>query len=358
MTKSARENHGKKFKCVVWDLDGTLWEGVLLEGDDIKLKPRVKEIIVALDDRGILHSIASKNDHETAMAKLREFGLADYFLYPEIHWSAKSSSITRIQQNLNIGLDAILFIDDQPDEREEVRQALPEVTCLEASAYGELPGDPRLNHASVTTDARRRRLMYLEDMQRKTEEREFVGPRKEFLASLNMHFHVGAAREEDLRRAAELVVRTNQLNTTGEIYKEAELRKSINSADRRLLVCEMEDRFGSYGKVGLALLERRPDHWRIKLLLMSCRVVSYGVGTVLLHHILREAARAGTRVRADYRPTGKNKMMYITLKFANFREVEKKRGGVLVLENDLSRIPRRPPHVHLKTQEAEFASWT
>lgn len=356
MKKAARDNNKKKYKCVVWDLDGTLWDGILLEGDEVKLKPGITDVLETLDSRGILHSIASKNDYDAAMAKLIEFGLADYFLHPEIHWSAKSESIARIQKNLNIGLDTILFLDDEPYEREEVCQSLAEVTCLEASAYRVLPQNPRLNPEFITMDSRRRRLMYLEDMKRKTEEKKFIGPKRRFLASLEMHIHIAPAKEEDLRRAAELVERTNQLNTTGEIYSDAELRHYMNSPDHRLFICEMEDRFGSYGKVGLALLERQASFWRLRLLLMSCRVVSYGLGTILLFHILREAAMAGKAVRADFKPNRRNRMMYITLKFANFREVERKPAGTLVLENDLSRIPRMPAYIHLDAQEARLQS--
>ena len=86
-----------EIKCVVWDLDGTLWNGILLEGDTIRLRSEIKDIIRTLDRRGILHSIASKNDRDAAMEKIRDFELVEYFLYPEINWNAKSLSITRIQ---------------------------------------------------------------------------------------------------------------------------------------------------------------------------------------------------------------------------------------------------------------------
>ncbi|MEW5901381.1 MAG: HAD-IIIC family phosphatase [Acidobacteriota bacterium] len=347
MKRQDSDTRPKEIKCVAWDLDGTLWDGILLEGDHIELKPRIREIFEILDSRGILHSIASKNDHDAAMAKLNEFGLSDYFLFPEVHWNPKSESIDRIRKNLNIGLETILFIDDQPYEREEVHQAHPEVTCLDASDYGSLLQDPRLNPEFITEDSRRRRLMYIEEIKRKTEQKKFKGPKKKYLASLNIRFSISPAVEEDLRRAAELIIRTNQLNTTGEIYGYDELRAYLNSGDYQLLVCGMEDKFGSYGKVGLALLQTHPHFWHLKLLLMSCRVVSYGVGTILLSYIMSEAKRAGKKVRADFRPTGKNKMMYVTLKFANFREIGHEPDGTLVLENDLSRVQRVPPYINV-----------
>ena len=97
----------KEIKCVVWDLDNTLWEGILLEDQEVKLNPGIEKVLSALDDRGILHSIASKNEYDDAMEKLREFELDQFFLYPEIHWNPKSSSIGKIQKNLNIGMDTM-----------------------------------------------------------------------------------------------------------------------------------------------------------------------------------------------------------------------------------------------------------
>ena len=102
-------NSSKEIKCVVWDLDNTLWEGTLLEDEEVRLKPEIEVLLDELDGRGILHSIASKNDRDLAMGKLREFNLEQYFLYPEIHWNPKSTSIARIQKNLNIGIDTILL---------------------------------------------------------------------------------------------------------------------------------------------------------------------------------------------------------------------------------------------------------
>ena len=107
-------------KCLVWDLDHTLWDGILLEDSQVVLRPEVPAIIRTLDERGILHSIASRNDPAMAMDKLQQFGLADYFLWPQINWNPKSESIKTISERLSLGLDSFAFVDDQPFEREEV----------------------------------------------------------------------------------------------------------------------------------------------------------------------------------------------------------------------------------------------
>src|SRR5579884_488520 len=205
----------KAIKCVVWDLDNTLWDGVFLEDREVTLKPSMLAIIKELDRRGILQSIASKNEYEPVYRKLEELGIAQYFLYPEIHWGAKSQSIAAIQKRLGFGMDTFLFIDDQEFERDEVKSAHPEITCLPHTACETLLTHPRLNPRWITEDASRRRQMYQAEQLREYEERVYEGPREDFLSSLHMRFLISEAREEDLRRAEELTVRTNQLNSTG-----------------------------------------------------------------------------------------------------------------------------------------------
>lgn len=336
-----------EIKCIVWDLDNTMWDGILLEGDELKLKPGIRKVIETLDQRGILHSIASKGNYDDAMKKLNEFQLDEFFLYPEISWNAKSLSIANIKKKLNIGMDTLLFIDDQPFERDEVKSEHPQVSCIEAVEYLNLPSYPRLNPRFITQDSKRRRLMYLEDQQRKTVESEYQGLRKEFMESLKINLCISEAKEEDLERAEELTVRTNQLNATGKTYSYNELKMLMDSRDHRLFVCEMDDRYGSYGKIGLALVETLKDYYHIKLLLMSCRVMSFGVGTILLSYIMQVAKRSGKKVRADFRHTGRNRMMYTTFKFANFNEVDSVESDTKLLENDLSLIQEFPPYVNL-----------
>jgi FkbH-like protein len=353
-TTDASRDGKKAVKCVVWDLDNTLWHGVLLEDERVALRERIVDIIETLDSRGILQSVASKNDHARAMELLREFGLHEYFLYPQINWNSKASSIKLIAEALNIGLDAMAFIDDQPFERAEVNFSLPEVLCLDSADLSQLLERPDMNPRFLTEDSRKRRQMYLSDIERKKIEEEFVGPKEEFLATLEMVLNIAPAREEDLQRAEELTVRTNQLNSTGYTYSYEELDAFRRSEAHTLLIVSLDDKFGSYGKIGLALVERGADVWTIKLLLMSCRVMSKGVGTIMLGHIMRAARRAGVRLRADFVSNNRNRMMYITYKFAGFKELEK-RGDLAVLENDLAKIPAFPDYVKI---EIEDEAWT
>lgn len=338
----------RKIKCVVWDLDNTLWDGVLLEDGEVTLNEACAQAVRVLDERGILHSIASRNDPEAAMAQLKRFGMDEYFLHPQIGWEAKSESIAAIRQALNIGIDTFAFVDDQPFEREEVAFRHPEVLCLDAVEAAELPGRPEFTPSTVTPDARARREMYRSGIQRDQAEREFGGTPKEFLSSLDMTFTIFEAEEDDLPRAEELTVRTNQLNSTGITYSLDEIREYAGAPDRLLLMAELDDKYGSYGRIGLALVDCGQETWTLKLLLMSCRVISRGVGTILLHHIMRLARDNGVRLRAEFRETPRNRAMFVTYRLAGFTRVAEGADDVAVLESDLGRIPPAPDHLRLR----------
>ncbi|HEX6292105.1 MAG TPA: HAD-IIIC family phosphatase [Herpetosiphonaceae bacterium] len=337
----------KTVKCVVWDLDNTLWKGILLENDQLVLTENIAAIIKTLDERGILQSVASRNDHDAAMEKLRELELDQYFLYPQINWNPKSSSIEKIAKLINIGLDTIAFIDDQPFEREEVAFALPAVRCIDVTELGTLLDRPDMNPRFLTEDSRLRRQMYLSDIKRQEVEETFAGSTDAFLASLNMIFTIGPAQEDDLQRAEELTVRTNQLNTTGYTYGYEELNFLRQSPQHKLLIAGLEDKYGTYGKIGLTLVDCQPDVWTIKLLLMSCRVMSRGVGTILIGHIMNMARAHNVRLHSEFISNDRNRMMYVTYKFNGFKEISSE-GKRIVFEADLDRIPPFPSYVDVR----------
>ncbi len=331
-------------KVLVWDLDNTLWDGTLLEGDDVQVPEKVAQTLEILDRRGILHSIASRNDPDLAMEQLRATSLEHYFLYPQIGWGTKSASIARIAESINVGLDALAFIDDQPYEREEVRQAHPQVLILAADEIDSLVERPELMPRFITNESAMRRKMYQADIHRNVAQDDYDGPDEGFLASLGMKFTIARAGEEDLQRAEELTVRTNQLNSTGVTYSYDELDVLRQSDDHELLVAELTDKYGTYGKIGLVLLEQGPEVWTLHLLLMSCRVMARGVGTILLSYLMQRARGAGARFQAKLKATERNRMMRVTYRFAGFKEVAKE-GDVAILENDLSNIQPFPDYV-------------
>lgn len=344
----------KKIKCVVWDLDNTIWHGVLVEDHQVTLRDGIKEIIATLDTRGILQSVASKNDHALAMAKLRELGLAEYFIYPQINWGPKSVSVKEIAKSINIGIDTLALIDDQAFERDEVQFENPKLLCLDAANLESLLERPELNPRFITEDSKIRRLMYLHDIERNTAEENFDGPAEEFLASLDMVFTIAPVQEGDLERAEELTVRTHQLNTTGYTYSYEELNQFRQQEGYKLFISSLDDKYGTYGKIGLALIECQETIWTIKLLLMSCRVMSRGVGTIMLNYIMDLAKTHHKILQAEFVPNDRNRMMEITYSFAGFKEV-KTEQGIKILENDLALIQPFPNYVKVNILEADMS---
>ena len=344
--KSAAEDRVRSIKVVVWDLDNTVWDGVLLEDDAVALRPGVLQTIRELDRRGILQSISSKNDEAAAMAKLRSLGIAEYFLYPQINWNPKSEAVQKIAALINVGKDTLVFIDDQSFERAEVAFSHPEVLCVPA---WEVPGIleraefmPRF----ITEDSSKRRLMYMSDAQRNTVEEQFQGTKEEFLATLGLELTIANATEGDLQRAEELTRRTHQLNTTGYTYSYDELEGFMSSPEHLLLIAGLEDRFGAYGKIGLCLVERGCEYWTVKLLLMSCRVMSRGVGSILMNHVIGLAQRAGVKLRAEFVRTDRNRVMYVTYRLGNFNVISES-GDLLLLENDCRTVAEFPSYARV-----------
>ena len=347
---------GKPIKLVVWDLDDTVWQGTLLEGGVTELAEGVAQAIRDLDARGILHSIASRNDAVSALEALKNFGLADYFLVPQIGWGPKSHAVRRIADRLNLGLDSILFIDDQAFEREEVTETLPQVRALAAEFVGDLVGNPLLIPPAVTVEARRRRLAYLEDAERDEFEQDFVGPNDAFLEALSLKLFLRSAGPDDLIRADELILRTSQLNSTGVVYTLDELEQLRLSPDYHVLVARLSDRFGDYGTIGLMVLASSPDAWRLKLLVVSCRVLSRGVGAVLLNYLMSKAYASGAHFKADFVPTGRNRPMQIAYRFAGLQETDRD-GAARIYSCDVSGPPPLPAYYQL-VEEHETAEST
>ncbi|WP_300609518.1 HAD family hydrolase [Trebonia sp.] len=337
-----------RIKCVIWDLDNTVWDGVLLEGDSCALRADAARALDVLDQRGILQSVASKNDSDAARARMRALGIDEMFVYPQIGWGPKSGGVERVARSLNFGLDAVAFIDDQEFERAEVAHAHPGVLCVDPADVIAALDTAEFSPRFITEESKRRREMYRSQIEREEGERGFQGTSEEFLASLRMVFRIRRATQADLRRAEELTIRTNQLNSTGHTYSYDELAALCASPDHVVLVAELDDRFGAYGTIGLALVARDPQCWQLLLLLMSCRTMSRGVGTILLNHIMAMARDAGARLRAHFVETGRNRLMRVTYAFAGFTEVARD-GSNVILESDLSAIQVPAAYVRVLT---------
>jgi FkbH-like protein len=296
-----------KVKCVVWDLDNTLWTGVLAEdgADTLRVNPKVVAAIVELDRRGILNSIASKNSKQDVDPVLQNLGLADYFLAPQISWSPKSVGVAAIAGSLNISTDTFLFVDDQPFERAEVEHSHPLVETFDARNIDVLLEHPRLE-VTVTAEGQRRRQMYMQEQLRAfAMESVDKGKIVDFLRESEISLELRDLTTENLDRAFELTERTNQLNYAGVRLSRSDLEAMLEQSETRGVILSASDRFGDYGIVGLASI--RPSVWEVENFFMSCRVQRKKVDHAFFQHLIavgRKLSKAELRIR--YRATAKN----------------------------------------------------
>ena len=336
----------QKIKCVVWDLDNTIWDGILIEDKDVKLKQEVVDVIKELDKRGILQSISSKNNFDDARAKLKELGIWEYFIYPKIRWNSKSDAVGEIAKDINIGIDTLAFVDDQQFDREEVAFGHPEVLCIDAADIDKILQMDRMIPTFITSDSANRRKMYQTDIVRNGVEQEFTGTKEEFLKTLDMKLTLRKAMVSDVQRMEELTVRTHQLNSTGYVYSYDDLIKLMASDEYELIVAGLDDKYGTYGMIGMALIKKIKEVWELELLLMSCRVVSKGVGNIFMNHIINTARENNVGFTAQFVPSPRNRVMYVTYKFNGFSEAGEK-DGITILEADLSYERKIPEYVKL-----------
>jgi len=296
----------KKVKCVVWDLDNTLWDGILVEDGPrkLKLKPEIADVIRTLDARGILHSVASKNNHDEAMQVLKQFQMDEYFLSPQISWRPKSEGIRAIARQLNIGMDSFLFVDDSQFELEQVKAVCPEVRVLDARQYRALP-EMKECQVPVTAESKERRKMYQVEAERQDMAEGFGNDYMAFLRQCQIQLSIRPMTQENLDRVHELTQRTNQMNFSGNRYDRGVLKTILATPYLDTYVLSCEDRFGSYGVVGFSIVDSREP--RMTDLMFSCRIQSKRVEHAFLGHVMRNYVRKSDKdFCANYRKTPRN----------------------------------------------------
>ena len=347
-------------KCVVWDLDDTLWTGAQAEGALPQPRPTVLAVMDTLAARGIVHSVASRNDPATGARLLEAPDLAGRFVAPQVGWEPKDKALRRIAATLNIGLDSLAFVDDSPFERAAVAHLLPGVLVLAPQDVPGLPARPEFQPGPATAEAARRTALYQEAADRQAAERAWAGSRLDFLRACAMRLTIAPATEADLPRLNEMVARTNQLNSTGVRYSPAAVAARVHDPARfRVPTARLTDRFGDYGLIGAALVDRQGGSDGgplVELLMLSCRVEGRGIPAALLRWLLEEAQAAGqAALDALYRPTPQNRQMVVLLRSLGFRaagpvaSADPLVAGATVFRRDLAGdLPPYPEWLHIE----------
>jgi len=322
-------------KCVVWDLDNTVWDGILVEDgpDRIRLKPGIREIFAELDRRGILLSVASKNNPNDVMPVLRRFGLDEFILKPQISWEPKGQGVRRIAQALNIGIDSLLYVDDSSFERAEVSAVCPEAQVMDAADAIWLPW--RLEcQAPQTAESAKRRLLYRQEDRREEALQQAAGDYEAFLRDCKIQVRVLPFDEKLLPRLHELAQRTNQMNFSGARYTREQLDLIRADKSKDAAAIEVEDRFGTYGVVGFAIMDCPQN--MLTDLAFSCRIQSKRIEHAFLSHLLRRYPDRPFRAR--WRKTERNAPAGKVFGELGFREVNET-DGVTELAFDAAAAP-------------------
>jgi FkbH-like protein len=320
-TGTASAVPAEKAKVVIWDLDETLWTGSLAEDGPAGVTPRPEAVaaVKALDERGVLQSIASKNDAGEALAALQAFGLADYFLHPQIAWTPKSDSVRRVAAALDLGIESFVFIDDQPFERGEVQAAHPGLRVMPPTAVPTLLAQPCLD-LPVTTESRRRRALYRTE---ETREAAFAQTGTDYLAFLRgcaVTLDVAPLLPADLDRVYELSQRTNQLNFTGvKLSRDAVRTLLTGDPGCACLTLRCTDRFGEYGLIGFAVLDLAAGE--VAEFFLSCRVQRKRVEHAFFALAAQRVRKAGFEtIRVRFRRTERNGKAAEMLRDLRFEE--------------------------------------
>lgn len=354
---------GKAKKCLVLDLDNTLWGGIV--GEDgfsgILLSQsypgncysEFQKCILSLFDRGILLAINSSNNYDDAMKVIREHpGMVlkeRNFASIRINWKNKLDNLVGIARELNIGLDSLVFADDDKRTCQLVRESLPQVTVLD------LPEDPALyadalksykgfDALHVTHEDRRRGHMYAEERARKESKSRFSDING-FLKHLKTVVTIEKVHRLSESRISQLTQRTNQFNFTTKRYSEEEIRLMAEDRSYLMYSVAVKDRFGDSGISGLVIIKKENDNMAVDTFLLSCRVLGKGIEKALMAFCCRAAKKHGARyLVCEYRKTGKNAPALNFLKESGLLQFKTIKGGSL-WRCDVNRCSVTPEYI-------------
>ena len=282
----------------------------------------------ALDlyNRGVLLALCSKNNLADVEEVLNNHPgcvlKPNHFVVKKVNWEDKATNLREIARELNIGLDSLVFLDDNPFEREYVRKILPDVLVVD------LPANPTeyrralqslnvFDSLSFGDEDKRRSQMYAAQSAREATKKD-VGSLEKYLESLQMILTMRVAREQDKARIAQLTQKTNQFNLTTRRYSEGDIARWMADPLHHVYCAELSDRFDSSGTIAVVIVRDEQDRAMIDTFLMSCRVIGRGVENALLARIVRDARERGLTLFGEYLPTAKNGLAADFLKAGAF----------------------------------------
>jgi len=312
-------------KCIVLDLDNTLWGGIIGEDgiEGIQLGPtpegrpflEFQKYLLSLFNKGVILAINSRNNLDDALAVFKKHPhmvlKEEHFAAMKINWNDKISNMKNIAQEINIGLDSIVFFDDDKFNREIIRDALPEVLVID------LPSDPSLylktlmqindfNTLQITEEDKKKGKIYADQRKRETL-KESVVDITEYLKKLEMIVTIEKADFFNIPRISQLTMKTNQFNMTTRRYSEEKIKEFGVDKNYLVVSVKVEDKFGDNGISGVAIIKKEKAEWKIDTFLLSCRIIGRKVDETLLGYIIDQAKKANIKaIVGEFIPTKKN----------------------------------------------------
>ena len=328
-------------KCIVLDLDNTLWGGIIgedgIDGIELGLAPpgnvfhEFQSNLKALSQRGIILAINSKNNFDDAIKVIREHPhmvlREEDFACMVINWGNKVENMKAISKQLNIGLDSFVFFDDDPVNREFIRQNLPEVITpelqLDPSNFSKILLD--LNEFSTfkITDEDIQRKKSYSDQKKRIELEKSSQNIDDFLRSMDLKLTIKKATSFTIPRISQLTLKTNQFNLTTKRYQEKNIKQFAENPNMLIGCAQVEDKFGDNGITGVFIVNKNnPKEWELDTFLLSCRIMGREIEKGVMNYLIEEAKKDNVeRIIANYIPTEKNKPVENFLTSCNFEKM-------------------------------------
>ena len=332
--------NGKTRKCLVLDCDNILWGGVI--GEDgmqgIKLGTNypgscyqsLQKEILNLHDRGVILALCSKNNEHDVLEVLRNHPAMilkeKHFSTWQINWDDKATNIIKIADQLNIGLDSMIFVDDSEFECELVRERLSQVSVLQFSSEpstfkSRLNSEATFDSLTLSEEDHKRNQMYRDQRKRKVLY-EATGSLEDYFEKLDMDAEIGLADETSIQRIAQLTQKTNQFNLTTKRYTEGDINTFAKDSAVDVFYVSLRDRISDMGLIGVGILKYNGKKAEIDTFLLSCRIIGRGIEDAVLSYVLNAAkARGCSQVSGKFIKTKKNGQVVDFYKKNGFRAV-------------------------------------
>lgn len=327
-------------KCIAWDLDNTLWKGILDENINVELNTKVLEVIKNAYDRGIMNTVISKNNPDDVYNIIEQKQLEKYFVIVEAGWGAKYISMQKIVRELNISSEHILFVDDSEFELAQMLYYIHDIQVLNVSELDVI--NRMVLEKEISFNDENRTEIYKLLMKRRDYESKMT--RKDFLELCKVELKLFEATEKDCNRITELSNRTNQFNSTGTRYSSEEIAYYLNCDKYDIWIANMKDVFCNYGIIAFCIIEKNEDCNFIRNIAISCRAEGKNVAITFMNRIMEKYEN----VKVNYIDTGKNGKMRILFCLMGF--ADSGGGNVWIRENHSLQMPENEEFIDVDKQ--------